>query len=205
MKKEMPRRRGRPRAFDRDAVLDRAVDTFWAKGYSSTSLDDLTENMGINRPSLYASFGNKHELFMASIDRYAGTIGRRPIDALQDEPDIRRAVEAFFETTIRCITSTNRPRGCLIMSVAGERAANDPEVRAKISGAFTEKVEVVSQRLTAARHEGQLPPDADPDSLARMIVSIMHSLAARARIDASNEELSRLARSFLGVLFPAPD
>ncbi len=205
MKKTNSRPRGRPRAFDRNEVLDRAVDTFWANGYSSTSLDDLTGNMGINRPSLYGSFGNKHDLFMASIDRYAETIGRQPIDAFLEQPDIKRAVEAFFETIVRCVTSTDRPRGCLIMNVAGVRAANDPEVREKLSRAFNESVGVIADRIAAEQKTGQLPLDPDADSLARMIVSIMHSLAARARIGASRRELSRLAESFVSVLFPAPN
>ena len=110
MNNQTPRPRGRPLKFDRDKVLDRAVDTFWANGYTATSLEDLTTNMGINRPSLYAAFGNKHDLFMKTIDRYAETIGRQPLDAFLEEPDIRRAVEAYFQTTIQCVTSRNRPR-----------------------------------------------------------------------------------------------
>ena len=162
MNNRKPRPRGRPQKFDRDEVLDRAVDTFWANGYTATSLENLTNNMGINRPSLYAAFGNKHDLFMKTIDRYAETIGRRPLDAFLEEPDIRRAVEAYFQTTIQCVTSPNRPRGCLIMNVAGERAANDPEVRKCMSDAYDTRVKTIAERLiSTARHEGQLPADAD--------------------------------------------
>ena len=97
MKKNNPvRPRGRPRKFDRDKVLDRAVTTFWTKGYSGASLDDLTESMGINRPSLYATFTSKHDLFMEVIDRYAETFGGRPVKALYCERDIKKAVAAFF-------------------------------------------------------------------------------------------------------------
>ena len=155
MNNRKPRPRGRPQKFDRDEVLDRAVDTFWANGYTATSLENLTTNMGINRPSLYAAFGNKHDLFMKTIDRYAETIGRRPLDAFLEEPDIRRAVEAYFQTTIQCVTSPNRPRGCLIMNVAGERAANDPEVRECMPDAYDTRVKTIAERLGTARHEGQ--------------------------------------------------
>jgi TetR/AcrR family transcriptional regulator, copper-responsive repressor len=202
MNNEPPRPRGRPLKFDRDQVLDRAVDTFWANGYTATSLEDLTTNMGINRPSLYAAFGNKHDLFMKTIDRYAETIGRQPLDAFLDEPDIRRAVEAYFHTTIRCVTSRNRPRGCLIMNVAGERAANDPEVRKSMSDAYDTRVATISKRLETACNDGQLPGEADPESLARMITSVMHSLAARARAGGSRKELSALAQNFLNLLLP---
>lgn len=202
MNNEKPRRRGRPQAFDRDTVLDRAVDTFWANGYTATSLEDLTTSMGINRPSLYGAFGNKHDLFMQTIDRYAETIGREPLDAFLAEPDIRRAVDAYFRTTIRCVTSPERPRGCLIMNVAGERATNDAEVRACMSEAYDARVKTVSDRLRNARDEGQLPAGADPDSLARMIAAVMHSLAARARAGGSRKELFALAQNFLNLLIP---
>ena len=78
-KKKSSRPPGRPQEFDRDKILDRAVTTFWAKGYKDASLDDLTESMGINRPSLYATFGSKHDLFMEVIDRYSVTLGCRPL------------------------------------------------------------------------------------------------------------------------------
>lgn len=203
MKTTSPRPRGRPRTFDRNEALDRAVDTFWAKGYTSTSLDDLTAAMGINRPSLYGSFGNKHDLFMRSIDRYAETIGHLPLQAFLDEPDIRRAVEAYFRATIRCVTSRDHPRGCLIMNVAGERAANDATVRTCMDAAYRERVDAVSNRLREAREAGDMPPDTDPDDLARMIAAVMHSLAARARAGAGRKELSQLAKNFLDLLIPA--
>ncbi len=142
---------------------------------------------------------------MASIDRYAETIGGRPLNAFLEQPDIKQAVEAFFATTIGCVSSTDRPRGCLIMNVASVRAADDAEVRDKLSCAHNERVAVIAERIVAAQNEGQLPLDPDADSLARMIVSVMHSLAALARIGASRRELSHLAQSFLGVLFPAAD
>lgn len=202
MKNVNPRPRGRPQNFDREQVLDRAIDTFWAKGYTAASLEDLTTNMVINRPSLYAAFGNKHDLFMKAIDRYAETIGRQPLDAFLDEPDIRRAVEAYFQTTIRCVTSGDHPSGCLIMNVAGERAANHPEVRACMTDGYDIRVSTISERLETARRDGQLPADADPESLARMITSVMHSLAARARAGGSRKELSKLAQNFLNLLVP---
>ncbi len=202
MKYKSSRPRGRPRTFDRDEVLDRAVTTFWAKGYSGASLDDLTESMGINRPSLYGTFGNKHDLFMEAIDRYAATLGCQPVKALHGEPDIEQAVWAFFEASIRCVTSKDGPRGCLIASVATEEAETDAQVRDKLSGMFAETDRVVADRVRAAQDKGQLSQESDAQALARMIVSITHSFAARARVGTSREELSRLAKDFMTVLFP---
>ena len=204
MKNKSSRPPGRPRQFDRDKVLDRAVTTFWAKGYSGASLDDLTESMGINRPSLYATFGSKHDLFMEVIDRYAVTLGCQPVEALHGEADIRKAVAAFFEASIRCATAKDRPRGCLIISVAVQEADKDGQVRKKLSGIFAETDRVIADHFQAAQEKGQLSQGSDPRVLARLTISITHSFAARARVGASREELSRQANDFMAVLFPTP-
>ena len=202
IKNDTPRPRGRPRKFDRENALDRAVTTFWANGYNGTSVDALTENMGINRPSLYSTFGGKHDLFMEVIDRYAMTIGSRPAKALHGEPDIKLAVAAFLEENIRCVTSECEPGGCLIASVATLEAQTDAQVRDKLSGMFAEADSIIAERFRVAQDEGQIPHQLDPRSLARMIVSITHSFATRARVGASREELSTLASEFMTVLFP---
>ena len=204
MKGESSRTLGRPRAFDRDTVLDRAVATFWAKGYSAASLDDLTESMGINRPSLYATFGSKHDLYMEVIDRYAATLGCEPVKALLSEPDIEMAVAAYFEATIRCVTLKDGPKGCMIVSVAAEDAETDEQVRNKLNGMFAESDRIISDHFSATQDKGQLFQESDPEGLARMIISITHSFSTRARVGASRRELSRLGKEFMAVLFPTP-
>lgn len=204
MKNKSSRPRGRPRTFDRDKVLDHAITTFWANGYNGASLDDLTKSMGINRPSLYATFGSKHGLFMEVIDRYAETLGCKPIKALYGEQEIKNAVAAFFETKIRCVTLRDKPSGCLIGSVATEVAEKDEQVREKLSEILAETERVIADRFLVAQDQGQLSQESDPLAFSRMIVSITHSFAARARVGAGREVLSRLARDFMAVLFPTP-
>lgn len=203
MKKKTSRPPGRPRAFDRDQVLDRAVLIFWEKGYKGASLDNLTAAMGINRPSLYAAFGSKHDLFMAVIDHYAATLGCKPVMAFYGEADITRAVASFFEATIRAATLKGKPRGCLVMSVAVQHAEKDEQVGKKLKAMFEETDQVIAGQFQAAQDKGQLPQGADPEALARMVISVTHSIAARARVGASPGELSRLGQDFMGVLFPA--
>lgn len=204
MKIKSTRRPGRPPKFDRDTVLDSAVTAFWEKGFNGTSLDDLTEAMGINRPSLYATFGSKHDLFMEVIDRYSVTLGCQPIRALQSEPDIRRAVAAFLEASIRCVTSKDGPKGCLISTVAIEDAEYDGQIRNKLSTIFAETDKVVADHFVLAQSQGQLSQESDPRALARMTISITHSFAARARAGASRVELSYLAEEFMATLLPVP-
>jgi AcrR family transcriptional regulator len=202
MKKKSTRPRGRPRSFDRDAALDRAITTFWAKGYNGASMDDLTKSMGISRPSLYATYGNKHDLFMATIDRYAETLGCKPMEAFFGERHITDAVAAFLDMGIRCVTAENEPKGCLIASVATVRAQEDAQVRGKLSVIFSEVERLITDGFVAAQDQGQLPQDANPQALASIVISISHSFAARARVGARPEDLSRMAKSFLAVLLP---
>ena len=192
--------RGRPRSFDTDAALDAAVLVFWEKGYDGTSLTDLTSAMGINRPSLYATYGNKRDLFIRAIDRYATTHGSQAFSALQLEPDNRLAVQRFFEASIDCALAEGTPRGCLINTVATDAAGTDAELRSKLSRMF-ERTDAALARRMAASHESS---NHDPEQLALMAHAVTHSIMTGARAGASREDLTAVAVSFLAVFFPSP-
>ncbi len=138
---------------------------------------------------------------MAAIDRYSATIGSQSVKSLYNEPDVKKAIAAFFAELIRCITSRNRPRGCLIANVAIEVAGRDAEVRTKISYMLGKTDKIVADRLQTAQDEGQLSRQLDPQALARMVVSITQSLASRARAGATRKELSDLSKNFQTALF----
>ena len=196
--------RGRPRSFDRDDALDAAVLVFWDKGYDGASIEELTRAMGINRPSLYSTFGNKKKLFIRAIDRYAATQGSRSFSAFRIEPDNRLAVERFFQASIECATEVGRPRGCLINTVATEAAENDPELRRKLTDMFSRTDAAIARRLRA-NQVGEASSIHEPEALARMVHSVTHSIMTRARAGASRSELSELTDSFMKVLFPGPE
>ena len=197
------RPRGRPRSFDRDQALDAAVLVFWDKGYDGSSIENLTHVMGINRPSLYATFGNKRELFMQAIDRYAATHGNRAFSAFRLEPDNRRAVERFFHASIECALAEGTPRGCLINTVATEAAENDAELRDKLADMFARTDAAIARRLSA-NLDAEMSTIHDPEALARMAHSVTHSIMTRARAGSSRDELTQIADSFMAVLFPRP-
>jgi len=197
------RPRGRPRSFDTDVALDAAVLVFWEKGYDGASVADLTTAMGINRPSLYATYGNKRDLFIYAIDRYAATHGSRAFAALQLEPDNRTAVQRFFDASIDCALADGTPRGCLINTVATEAAGADAELRDKLSRMFERTDASIAKRI-AANQSSDGSNGRDPEQLARMAHSVTHSIMTRARAGASREDLTELAASFMAVLFPAP-
>jgi AcrR family transcriptional regulator len=200
MKKESARPRGRPLSFDREQVLDAAVQVFWEKGYEGASIGDLTQAMGINPPSLYAKFGNKHGLFLQAIDRYVATITSTQIAALMEKGDIRQAVSGYLGEVIRCVASGDWPAGCLVVSVATEVCDRDEIVRSKISGLLEEAEVFIAHRIAEATRDDASVHVEDPQKLARMIVAVGQSLAARARAGASKDDLHDLANDFVNRL-----
>jgi AcrR family transcriptional regulator len=196
------RPRGRPVSFDRDKVLDAAVLVFWEKGYDGASIDDLTEAMGIKKPSLYAAFGNKRQLFDAAIDRYAATRGIREFSTLHIKQDTRSAVADFFEMSVRCATERGKPRGCMIANVATDAAESDKQLRKKLAVMFIQTDEGIANRFRADQEKGNAPPGHDPIVLAQMVHSVVHSIKTRARAGASRKELLEIANNFVAVLFP---
>lgn len=197
------RPRGRPKSFDPASALDAAVLVFWEKGYDGTSLADLTSAMEINRPSLYATYGNKRDLFIQAIDRYAATHGRRAFSALLLEPDNRVAVQRFFEASIDCALADDTPRGCLINTVATDAAGNDPQLRDKLALMF-ERTDAAIARRFAENQGNDESNGREPEQLAQMAHSVTHSIMTRARAGASREDLTEIANSFMAVLFPSP-
>jgi AcrR family transcriptional regulator len=182
---------GRPRAFDVDKALDRALKVFWRKGYEGTTLPDLTRAMGINRPSLYAAFGNKEALFRKALDRYIEGPGAYVREAL-NEPTARAVVERLLGGSIDLLTNPRGPRGCLMVQGAlacGEAAES---VRRELIARRDAGEAALRQRLERAQADGDLPADAAPADLACYVVTVIRGMAVQAAGGASREELRRV-------------
>jgi AcrR family transcriptional regulator len=189
-------KKGRPREFDIDKALETALHVFWEKGYEGTSLPDLTEAMGINRPSLYAAFGNKETLFRKAIDRYAKGPGGYVRHAL-NEPTARASVERLMLGAADLLTCPANPSGCLMVQGAlasGESA--DPIRRELIARRVAGEV-AIRQRLERAQAEGDLPADSDPADLARFVTVVIHGMSVQAASGASRDELHRVVETAL--------
>jgi AcrR family transcriptional regulator len=183
---------GRPRAFDVDKALDRALKVFWRKGYEGASLPDLTKAMGINRPSLYAAFGNKEALFRKAIDRYVEGPASHFREAL-GEPTARGVVERLLRGSIEVITNSRNPRGCFM--VQGALACGDTAdpIRREMAKRRAAGEAALRERFERALAEGDLPRGADPADLARYVVTVTHGMAVQAAGGATRDGLKRVA------------
>ena len=188
--------RGRPLAFDPEQAIDAAMRVFWLKGYEGASLADLTQAMGINKPSLYAKFGDKRGLFLAAIDHYGTTIAAPHARPLMECSNSRDAVEGHLNSITSALASTGTPPGCLIGTVATDFAGRDDDMRDYVAGLVS-----ASEAFLAQRFKELSDAPMDEQTLAELVVSLGQSLAARARSGASIEDLMGLTDRFLNAIF----
>src|SRR5205807_3201827 len=184
-------RPGRPRAFDPDAALERAMHVFWAKGYEGAALSDLTRAMRINRPSLYAAFGNKEELFRKVLDRYVDGPLAYFGKALA-APKVRDVIEQIFFGAARMAGDPRLPAGCLM--VQGALACGDTSVRKEVAERRAAAEVALRRRLQRAKREGDLPKNVDPTELARYVMTVLQGMAVQGADGASSDQLRRVAQ-----------
>jgi AcrR family transcriptional regulator len=184
--------RGRPREFDVEKALDRALKVFWRKGYEGTSLADLTAAMGINRPSLYAAFGNKESLFRKALDRYAEGPAAFVREALA-APTSRGVVERLLRGAVEAQTDSRNPRGCLLVNGALSCGDEAEPIRRELVARRKKADDALRARFERAVAEGDLPADADAGDLARYVVTVVRGMAVQAASGATREELQRVA------------
>jgi AcrR family transcriptional regulator len=184
--------KGRPRNFCVDEALDRALAVFWQKGYEGATLPDLTEAMGINRPSLYAAFGNKEQLFEKAMDRYASGPAAYLIEAL-NEPTALAVARRLLLQSVDMSTDACHPKGCAVMQSALAGGNEAVSVRRALCERRTHWFDKLRRRFERAQQEGDLSADADPGDLARYIATALNGLAVQAATGATREELQRVA------------
>lgn len=190
---------GRPREFDYDKALDQAIRVFWAKGYEGASMPDLTEAMGMNRPSVYAAFGNKEELFRKALARYAENAGVE-IQKLLDVPRVCDAVERYLMYSADKLASPQTPRGCLAVQGALVGSEQSGGACSEASKTRERTVELLDARFKKAVDDGQLQQGTDTHALARFYTTIMQGMSVQSLSGVSCRELKAIAQQALKAL-----
>jgi AcrR family transcriptional regulator len=193
---------GRPREFDVDEALERAMRVFWEQGYEGASLTDLTAAMGITRTSMYAAFGNKEDLFRKALERYSAGPAAYATGALE-EPTAREVATAFLHGAVNTTTGPDRPSGCLGVQGALAAAPADRAVRDLLADWRNDACIRLKDRFQRARDEGDLPPTSNPGLLARFLMTVSAGIAVQAAGGAGRDELNRVADAALQNWPPA--
>ncbi|MGY2200879.1 TetR/AcrR family transcriptional regulator [Pseudomonas gingeri] len=194
--------RGRPRAYDPQTALQQALGVFWNTGYAGASLDSIATAAGMNRPSLYAAFGDKHALYIKALEQYWEMAAAAVDEALKDRSlTLGEALLRFYEGQLSIYFSGDgQPRGCFMIGTATTEAVEDPAIREILSNRLGRLDAELETRLRAAIEAGELHADADPAALAALASGLMHSISIRARAGKSRAELSELARNAVRVI-----
>lgn len=193
------KRRGRPRAYDPQSALARAADVFWKAGYAGTSLDDLVEATGMNRPSLYAAFGDKRDLYLKTLDHYLQEFRTHARAIVADDPPLRVFFQRFYGKALD-IYFADGPRGCYTVGTAATVAAVDDEVRQFLADRVRNADDFLGNRIEKARQRGEIARDADTTALAHLATATLHTLAVRSRAGVPRKQLDQLADGAINVI-----
>lgn len=190
--------RGRPRNFDRDAALRRAMEVFWRQGYEGTSLSELTAAMGISAPSLYAAFGSKEALFREAVELYESVHGAAAFAKL-DAPTAREAIEAMLRNNVAHYADPGTPPGCMVVLAATTGTVGNEGVRDFLAVKRRGGEDVVRRRLDRGVADGDLPPTTDVTTLAAFVTTVQQGLSIQARDGASLATLAAVVDHALAV------
>lgn len=191
----------RQKSFDPDDALDKAMRLFWRRGYHATSIQDLVEATGINRASLYGTFGDKEQLFLAAIERYLAVVNRKRLAKLRANPSPRSALIAYFEDLIAFATGEGRELGCLLTNSAVEFGERGEGIGRRIYGLFDEAEETLAGLIERAQERGEVPPDKDPRALARFVLTMINGMRVMSRVKPDDPDWMRDAASGIELLF----
>jgi AcrR family transcriptional regulator len=193
-------RRGRPRAYDPDVALTQAMNAFWDAGYAGTSLDDLTAATGMNRPSLYAAFGDKQAIYRKALEHYRANARETMKGAFAYDLPLREALRSICDSALSIYFSDGRRRGCFVYGSAITEAVLDADTRATLAEVVRQIDRALESRIRFAQTQGELPADARPEVLAKMVAAVLASLSIRSRAGEPRESLEAIAESMLDLI-----
>jgi TetR/AcrR family transcriptional regulator, copper-responsive repressor len=196
-----PKRRGRPRAYQPEVALGKALDLFRKDGFAATSLDDLSAATGMNRPSLYGAFGDKRELYIKSYARYRADARAAMADIFRTDAPIRKRLARIFAVALDIyLSGDDGPRGCFTVMTAASEAVADTEIRVMVLEGFAELDKAFASCFRVAIENGELPKTSDPRILAHLASATIHTLAIRARARVPRKELEAIVQGAIDVM-----
>jgi AcrR family transcriptional regulator len=185
--------RGRPPAFDHEEALEKALRVFWLRGFEGASMAELTEALGINRPSIYAAFGNKEELFRKALGKYlAGPVAY--VAEAMNEPTSRQVVEKFLTKSAAFLTNPNNPRGCMIVQGALSCGQDSELIQQELIAYRKSYEDALRQRFEQAQTQGDLPNHMNASDLAKYIATLHQGMSVQATSGATIEELMTVVK-----------
>ncbi len=192
--------RGRPKVFDREAALDKAMTLFWQHGYEATSLADLVEATGAKAPTLYAEFTNKKGLFRAVLDRYITRFAsKHEAQLFCEEKSVESALEDYFTEIAACFTSTDTPAGCFMINTSATLAASSRDIARTVKSRHAMQEQTLIQFLRQRQERGEIPAYCNPQALAEYINCILQGMSISAREGATFEQLMQITRTTLRI------
>jgi AcrR family transcriptional regulator len=196
-----PKRRGRPRAYEPDVALGKALDLFRRDGFAATSLDDLSTATGMNRPSLYGAFGDKRELYIKSYRRYRDDARAAMLDIFRDEAPLRHRLRRIYAIALDIYLGGELgPRGCFTVMTAASEAVADPEIRAMALEGFVQLDKAFAACFRLAKEKGEVTNSADATVLAHLASAALHTIAIRARARVPRKELEAIVNGAIDVM-----
>jgi AcrR family transcriptional regulator len=196
-----PRRRGRPRQYDPELALAKAAEVFWKHGYAATSLDDLVAATGMNRPSLYAAFGDKRDLYLKTLQRYQHRSRMIGQQIIADDPPLRVFLKRFYDAALDIyLAAGDEARGCYSISTAPAQATTDPGVREFLAASIGGTDAFIERQIAKAFERGEVPSNLNPGALAQIATAAMHTIAVRARVGVARKELTAITTAAIELI-----
>ena len=190
---------GRPYEFNREETLSKAMDVFWEKGYKATSIDDLVDRMGIQRGSIYNTFGDKHELFISAVEYYGEVITSRTLRVLEGEGSPIGNISKFFDVIVNT-PPDRRSKGCLISNTVVELAPHDEEVAIVVRGIMSKIQSAFLECLERAVEAGELPRETNTQVLSNFLATSAHGLIVTGKSAIDREQLRNVVDVILSTL-----
>lgn len=190
----------RPKAFNEEEVIDKAVEVFWAKGYEATSMQDLINAMGIQRGSLYATFGSKQQLFLKSLKRYGVVVVKKLLEILESKPSGIESIELFFSQLVEHLLTAGELRSCLVTNSAIERGISDEETKQQVLYLLNAIEKGFYNTLSRAKKNGELSTDLDLKIVANYLTSSMQGLIVMGKVCSERSVLTGISQITLSIL-----